>query len=383
MSKTDEVVPLPTTTPDMIKPILRRACKADNPTGDQAGHYKPVLFFGPPGVSKSEQIKQFARENGYTLITVYLSYLTFNDMKGIGVPDRDPESPTYQRMVWWRDAVFPDSDCDGKYLIFWDELLNAAPSVIKVAQQAVLERMIGEYRFPRNTMMVAAANGQKHFCQASRAPASVMDRFACYQLQPAIKPMLNWLLKNAKTEHVYGFLEGHNEFLYCDNMDKWDGEQAQSSSRSYAKLDQYLSTYSDPSEMIDPDNARLFKSDVSGCIGAKAGEAFITHIQLYATCGDVGKLLENPRTCDLSRILSRPDLMYIVASKLVTLTDQDNVADVLLLSHRLTDPNLNRPDELETIESLVGNRLRFNRKDLSNVRDLHKWQLKHARELLK
>ena len=383
MSENDAVVPLPTSTPEMIQPILRRAWRADNPTGDQAGKYKPVLLIGPPGVSKSAQVEQFAHDNGMIYIPVYLSYNTFNDIKGFGVPDRDPNSDTFERMIWYRDAVFPDSDCDKKYLIFWDELFNANASVIKVAQQAVLERMIGEYKFPRNTMMVAAANGQKHHCQSSRAPASVMDRFSIYQLEPSIKGTLDWLMDNAQTEYVFGFLQAHNESLYCDNMDKWDGEQAQSTSRSYTKLDQLLTTYSDPSEMVATDNTRLFKADVCGCIGAKAGQEFVTFVQLYATCGDVGELLADARNCDLRRIVERPDLKYIVASKLVTLAEKDNLSDVLLLSHRLTDPNLNSPDDLESMESMVGNRLRRKRKDLSTERALIEWQLKHKGELLK
>ena len=81
--------------------------------------------------------------------------------------------------------------------------------------------------------------------------------------------------------------------------------------------------------------------------------------------------------------MERPDLKYIVASKLVTLAEKDNLSDVLLLSHRLTDPNLNSPDDLESMESMVGNRLRRKRKDLSTERALIEWQLKHKGELLK
>ena len=375
----ESVVQLPTIAPDMIRPILERARRADNPTGEQHGSDKPVLLLGRPGLGKTNIGRQFAEDNGMIYIPIYLSYCTYNDVKGFGVPNHEKE-----RMVWYIDEAFPDPDSDKSYLIFWDELFNATSSVIKVAQQAVLEREIGNgYKCPRKTMMVAAANGLKHHCQASRAPASVMDRFAVYAVEPAIKATLDWLAENAQTEYVHSFLQAHNESLYCDNMDKWDGEQAQSSSRSYAKLDNYLASYRGVSEMLPAENTRQFKADVSARIGAKAGQEFHTYMLLYATCGDVGKLLADARNCNLTSIINRPDMRYIVASNLVALAEKDNLSDVLLLSHRLTDPDINRPNDLESMESMVGNRLRRSRKDLASVRALIEWQLKHKSELLK
>ena len=67
----------------------------------------------------------------------------------------------------------------------------------------------------------------------------------------------------------------------------------------------------------------------------------------------------------------------------MTLAEKDNVSDVILLSHRLTDPDLDCPDGLESMESMVGNRLRRKRKDLSTVPAMIQWQLKHKNELLK
>jgi hypothetical protein len=76
-------------------------------------------------------------------------------------------------------------------------------------------------------------------------------------------------------------------------------------------------------------------------------------------------------------------MKYIIASKLVTLAEKDNVADVLLLARRLTDPDLtSNPDVLQSMESMVGNRLRRTRAELVNTPPMIKWCLKNKDELL-
>ena len=94
-------------------------------------------------------------------------------------------------------------------------------------------------------------------------------------------------------------------------------------------------------------------------------------------------MLEDARHCDLSRVKTKPDMKYIIASKLVTLAEKDNVADVLLLARRLTDPDLtSNPDVLQSMESMVGNRLRRTRAELVNTPPMIKWCLKNKDELL-
>ena len=379
MSNTDnEVVPLIPIYPTDITPILHRVRKADNPTGNRTGKFKVPLFLGMPGLGKTDIMKAFAEAMGMIYIDFRLAYRTFNDVRGYAFPDKEEEI-----MKWFKDQALPPSDCDKHYLFHWEELLNANPNVLKVAQEAILDRRIGDYQFPRNCMMVASANGLKHHCQAARTTASIMDRFQIFIVEPSITGTQKWLMENAKTEYVLGFLKAHNEALYCDNMSLWDGEQPLSSSRSYANLDTYLSTYDDPLEMTSPENLRIFKAEVGGCIGGKAQQMFTTYMQLYATCGNVEKMLEDARHCDLSRVKTKPDMKYIIASKLVGLADKDNVADVLLLARRLTDPDLtSNPDVLQSMESLVGNRLRRSRADLSGTPAMVKWQLDNKDELL-
>ena len=379
MSNNDnEVVPLIPIYPTDITPVLHRVRKADNPTGNRTGKFKVPLFLGMPGLGKTDIMKAFAEAMGMIYIDFRLAYRTFNDVRGYAFPDKEEEI-----MKWFKDQALPPSDCDKHYLFHWEELLNANPNVLKVAQEAILDRRIGDYEFPRNCMMVASANGLKHHCQAARTTASIMDRFQVFDVAPSISGTNKWLMENAKTEYVLGFLRAHNEALYCDNMALWDGEQPISSSRSYAKLDRYLTTYKDPLEMTSPENLRIFKAEVGGCVGGKAAQMFTTYIQLYATCGSVEKMLEDARHCDLSRVKTKPDMKYIIASKLVTMAEKDNVADVLLLARRLTDPDLtSKPDVLQAMESMVGNRLRRTRAELVNTPPMIKWCLKNKDELL-
>jgi MoxR-like ATPase len=107
------------------------------------GHHTPVMLWGPPGVGKSDMIRQTGERHGAPVIDIRLSQMEPSDLRGI--PFRNGEF-----VEWAAPAILPDEERHGgEGILFLDEINSAPPSVSAAAYQLILDRRLGEYRCPR------------------------------------------------------------------------------------------------------------------------------------------------------------------------------------------------------------------------------------------
>jgi len=135
-----------TVGPKGAKKSLRKAFK----------NQRPVFLWGPPGIGKSDIIKQLGAELDAHVIDVRLSLWEPTDIKGIPYFDSNTG-----KMVWAPPLELPDAELASKHkqiILFMDEMNSAAPSVQAAAYQLVLNRRVGTYQLPDNVVMVAAGN---------------------------------------------------------------------------------------------------------------------------------------------------------------------------------------------------------------------------------
>jgi len=111
------------------------------------------LFIGNPGVSKSVQIRAFAKEMGVKLVPFITSQRNPFEISGLAMPDRDTK-----RMSFWDfDTLLDMKDGD---ILFFDEVFNGNPTVLNACLTILEEReMISGKKLP-DIMIVAAANPQ-------------------------------------------------------------------------------------------------------------------------------------------------------------------------------------------------------------------------------
>lgn len=129
-----------------------------------ARNKRSVFFFGGAGVGKSQKVAQCAEDlfplssaHGVfgNMVDVRLSDKEPQDVTGIPVPVQLPNGET--RTVYATPSFWP-TDPNWKGIVFLDELTNAQPAVQQAAYQIMLDRTIGEYKFPEGAVMVGAGN---------------------------------------------------------------------------------------------------------------------------------------------------------------------------------------------------------------------------------
>lgn len=189
----DAVAPLDKKT--MNKNLKRLSMKFD---ADE-----PFFILGKAGWGKTSIIKDLAKRNGRHIITVYLDKATATDLGGIPVPIQDGGvAKIVNAMPDW--AAYMMTHKDKQFLLFFDEMNQAAPDVQNALMPIVLETIICNIKFD-NFIVGAAGNFADENDAVSDLSAPLTSRF---------KPIIVW---ETGTEEAW-----HEAFEHLRKNKKWD-----------------------------------------------------------------------------------------------------------------------------------------------------------------
>ena len=353
-------------TSDDIPSVLDRNHKA--------GNKKPPVFLSLYGLGKSMQAALWAATKAAHYIDYRGAYKTFNDIRGFGIPKHPKEEGEIGRMEF-----YPDEDLDFVKgilnVLHLEEIGLVSPQTQKVLMQMLLEKRVGKFFFPEDTFIMGSSNMLAHKTGVERWLAALADRGAFYRIRPDFDSYQRYLMDHGKTPYLLAFLNSNPSAPYDFKIKEWDGESNLPTFRSFSRLDELTDSYDDIAEAVaDP----LFRAHATSCVGPKYGEMYTSFLKLTSRVGDVSKMIEDADRCSIP---NEPDIKWLIACRSIALADANNIANVLVLAHRLTDPNMNNPSNLDMMESFVGNSLSRIKKDLLKTQALVGWRVKHADEL--
>jgi hypothetical protein len=240
-----------TVSPNEAKTAIRKCMKKN----------RPVFMWGPPGIGKSDIIKQLGEEQGRRVIDVRLSLWEPTDIKGIPF-----YNSTKGCMEWAPPMEFP-SDLEDDSILFLDELNSAAPATQAAAYQLILNRRVGTYQLPPKVSIVAAGNRESDKGVTYRMPAPLANRFLHLELRVDYEDWHAWAVKNRLHEQVVGYVGFAKQDLH--DFDP------KSSSKSFATP----RSWSFVSELLEDDDVSegTLTDLVSGAIGEGLAVKFMAH----------------------------------------------------------------------------------------------------------
>jgi hypothetical protein len=244
-----------TVGPSGAKRSLRKAFK----------NKRPIFLWGPPGIGKSDIIKQLGDELEAHVIDVRLSLWEPTDIKGI--PYFDSEQG---KMVWAPPLELPDEALASQHkqiVLFMDEMNSAAPAVQAAAYQLVLNRRVGTYKLPDNVVMVAAGNRESDKGVTYRMPAPLANRFVHLEMAIDWDDWQEWAVENRVHKDVVGFLTFSKKDLY--DFDPKSGSRAFATPRSWSFVSELLHD--------DDTDAETLTDLTSGAVGEGLAIKFMAH----------------------------------------------------------------------------------------------------------
>ena len=244
-----------TVGPKGAKKSLRKAFK----------NQRPIFLWGPPGIGKSDIIKQLGAESDAHVIDVRLSLWEPTDIKGI--PYFDSNDST---MRWAPPSELPTQELASQHkqiILFLDEMNSAAPSVQAAAYQLILNRKVGTYKLPDNVVIVAAGNRETDKGVTFRMPAPLANRFVHLEMAVDWDDYFEWAVENKIHKDVVGFLSFSKKSLY--DFDPKSSSRAFATPRSWSFVSELLTD--------DDTDVDTLTDLVSGSVGEGLAISFMAH----------------------------------------------------------------------------------------------------------
>jgi MoxR-like ATPase len=203
-------------------------------------HEQSVLLLAPPGVGKSDVVRQAAASEGLECKSLLGTQIAPEDVSGV------------PRIVGERSVFCPPRvllpENAGKFCLFLDELPACAPDVQKAFYSLLLERRIGEYLLPEGTWVVAAGNRAEDKALVRTISSALVNRVLILNVRIDVPEWLAWAQSGVRGD-IIAFIEENPEALLRPVPDK---PVPFSTPRAWASLSRALDLVSQRGKLTGP-----------------------------------------------------------------------------------------------------------------------------------
>lgn len=293
---------IPSMNVSRIIDTLRDAYCAIIKAGQPVKLLPSVMLWGPPGVGKSQAIRQLAkeieRETGKKAYVTDVRLLLFNPIDLRGIPTANEDKTL---AIWLKPQIFQmDPSEDVVNILFLDEISAAPQSVQAAAYQITLDRVVGEHKLPDNCIVIAAGNRTTDKSVAFKMPKALANRLLHIEVEGSFKAWKQWAISSGIHPKVLGFLSFRQNYLM--KFDATKEELAFATPRSWEMVSNILNYVSDDVDKMLP--------LISGVVGSGIAIEFRTWARVYDDLPDVQDIFDgkNPK------LPTGTDAMYALAS---------------------------------------------------------------------
>lgn len=274
------------------KKLVKESIKADL---DGTYTYTPILLEGPPGIGKTQSIKQVAKELSEEL-GVEFGFYEFNagtrtasDLWGIPFPNENGET-----LRWIKDEKLP-RDKDSYGIFYCTEITSCTDEQLKVGLLELLSyKEIVGYKLPEKWYILADGNRKKDGNVFSSLGFPIRNRLIILEVEFDLDTWKNWIMESNFHKYVKDYVNRvifESEVITFDpNKEKIIGEVSEdnyvcATPRSWESVSNILKGLE--SNDISENSAHLM---IKGAIGSDMGKTFINKINSGKT-GDLSESL--------------------------------------------------------------------------------------------
>ena len=263
-----------------------------------------VMLWGPPGVGKSQGIRQLAEiieaSTGKRTNITDVRLLLFNPIDLRGIPTSNADKTL---AVWLRPQIFQmDDSSEVVNILFLDEISAAPQSVQAAAYQITLDRVVGEHKLPDNCIVIAAGNRITDKSVAFKMPKALANRLLHIEIEGNFSAWKKWAIKSGINKKVVGFLSFRQNYLMGFNTSAED--LAFATPRSWEMVSNLLNCVCDDVEKMFP--------LISGLVGTGTAVEFRTWCNVYNDLPDIAEIFDGK----MPHVPTSTDAMYALISSM-------------------------------------------------------------------
>ncbi len=265
-----------------------------------------VMLWGPPGVGKSQAIRQMAQEieenTGKRVAVTDVRLLLFNPIDLRGIPTSNADKTL---AVWLKPQIFQMDDSEDIInILFLDEISAAPQSVQAAAYQITLDRVVGEHRLPDNCIVIAAGNRTTDKSVAFKMPKALANRVLHIEIEGSFNSWKAWAISKGINDKVVGFLSFRRDYLM--RFDSSSDDLAFATPRSWEMVSNLLNH-------VDSDTDKMY-SLIAGLVGCGVAVEFRTWSKVYSQLPAIKDIFDG-KTPSLP---SNTDAMYALTAAMVS-----------------------------------------------------------------
>lgn len=280
--------------------------------------YPSVMLWGPPGVGKSQGIKEIAevieQKTNKKVVVTDVRLLLFNPVDLRGIPTANEDKTL---AVWLKPKIFKmDEDKGTVNILFLDEISSAPPSVQAAAYQITLDRMVGEHKLPDNCIVIAAGNRVTDKSVAYNMPKALANRLCHLQIKTDADSWHDWAIKSGVHPFVAGYLEYNRVMLM--QFEASEAALSFPTPRSWEMVSNILNSTKEEFDGIYP--------MIVGCIGYDTAAKFRSWAMLYQNMPSMEKIFNGekvgvPKASELHIVLRSAMVAYARENPIKELID--------------------------------------------------------------
>lgn len=289
-----------------------------------------VMLWGPPGVGKSQAVRQLAKrieEIGKRVVVTDVRLLLFNPIDLRGIPTANADKTL---AVWLKPQIFQmDPGRDVVNILFLDEISAAPQSVQAAAYQITLDRVVGEHKLPENCIVIAAGNRTTDKSVAFKMPKALSNRLLHIEVEGNFGSWRKWAVSNGINDKVIGFLSFKQDYLMGFNGSTDD--LAFATPRSWEMVSNLLNS-------VDNDIDSMYPL-IAGVVGTGVAVEFRTWARVYRELPPIEDIF-NGKKPPLPR---NTDAMYALTSSM-TAYAREHKDDLNRIANSISYANMMPPD---------------------------------------
>lgn len=328
------------------KPLLEKVLKAK---------LVPLLV-GSPGMGKSQLYQQIANEHNLLLIDLRLGQCDITDLNGF--PKIEGDKAGYLPMDTFPIEGDPIPEGYKGWMLLFDELTSAPPSLQAASYKIILDRKVGKYNLHKNVVVCAAGNLETDNAVVETMSTALQSRMIHFELAVNSEDWLNWATENGIDYRITSYINFKPNALYTFSPDHSDKTYA--SPRTWEFANRLLKN--DDTSTVD------LLPLLAGTLSEGVAREFITFTKIFKDLPTIKQIMEKPEEI---QVPDEPSILYALSGSLSEHLNSDNIEALGKFIVRL-------PVEFQVITFRTAIK---KMPELLNSPTIHKWTLEKGKEL--